>query len=437
MPSPSLDVARRCWSTGDLAGADRECEALLAQSPGVTEAWLLRSRVALMQGRRPEAGELLAAGYEATRDPTFAGELTTFHVQNREPAAARRWLREWESGGADRGAIELGRGLCDWLEGEHAGAVEHFHSACRLNPGNPRYPLRLARALVSLGRTAEAAACLGALPPAALGSGGHELLALCTFDLSGHDEALAIVRRGLGHHPDSPDLNFLDVALGELGGSPRGGAEASLRLDNERNLVRWESFRYAREVGADAHWHALVTSVLEQAIEDAPPGGLSCEFGVYQGLSLRFIAERTNGPVHGFDSFQGLPEAWKAGEGAGSYSAGNHLPRVPQNVTLHPGWFEETLPNFVADAAAPMSLLHIDCDIYSSTATVLRHVRPLLRPGTVVAFDEYLGYPGYREHEFRAWQEFAVAHGIEYEYLAFNLGARKAALRILGFGRER
>ena len=46
--------------------------------------------------------------------------------------------------------------------------------------------------------------------------------------------------------------------------------------------------------------------------------GLTLECGVYFGRSLRLIAARTPGPVHGFDSFEGLPEAWSASEGAGA-----------------------------------------------------------------------------------------------------------------------
>ena len=432
MAPPSIDAARQYWTAGDLAGTERECEALLEAAPDFAEAWLLRSRVALRQGQRPRAAELLAAGYGATRQPVFAGELVTFHIQDRNPDQARRWLEEWEKAGAAPGAVELKRGMCDWLEGEYDGAIAHFREACRLDPTNHESAIRLARALAGLGRTQDTLDALGALPENALSPAGYELLALCAFDLHGPEAALEAVRRGLRYHPGHPDLDFLHTALRTLSGEP--GPTAGLALADDRSRARWESFRYAIGNGRSARWHGLTPAVLAQAIEEAPKEGLACEFGVYQGLSLRFIAERWPGPVHGFDSFKGLPEAWKEGEGAGSYSARNRLPSVPGNVTLHPGWFEQTLPEFVAEAGGPIALLHIDCDIYRSTATVLQHVRPLLRPGTIVAFDEYFGYPGYREHEFRAWQEFVDFHGVNYEYVAFNLTARKAALRILGFG---
>ena len=40
--------------------------------------------------------------------------------------------------------------------------------------------------------------------------------------------------------------------------------------------------------------------------------------------------------------------------------------------------------------------------------------------GTVIVFDEYFGYRGWREGEFKAWQEFVAARGLRYEYLAFS-----------------
>ena len=59
---------------------------------------------------------------------------------------------------------------------------------------------------------------------------------------------------------------------------------------------------------------------------------------------------------------------------APSASAGN-LPPVRGNVRLTKGFFENTLPGFVAQhPGAKIALLHIDCDLYSSTVTILKNV---------------------------------------------------------------
>jgi hypothetical protein len=34
-------------------------------------------------------------------------------------------------------------------------------------------------------------------------------------------------------------------------------------------------------------------------------------------------------------------------------------------------------------------------------------------------FDEYFNYPGWRQHEYKAWQEFIVANKLNYQYQGF------------------
>ena len=92
----------------------------------------------------------------------------------------------------------------------------------------------------------------------------------------------------------------------------------------------------------------------------------------------------------------------------------------------------DTLPGFMAAQERPVRLAHIDCDLYSSTVDVLRHLSPAIRPGSILVFDEYFGYPGWREHEHRAFVEAAAAHGWRYRYLALNPFGKNAALRIEG-----
>tara|TARA_R110002073_G_scaffold191088_1_gene349759 strand:+ start:234 stop:617 length:384 start_codon:yes stop_codon:yes gene_type:complete len=50
--------------------------------------------------------------------------------------------------------------------------------------------------------------------------------------------------------------------------------------------------------------------LLRLAIERVSNPGLFLEFGVASGASINFIAANTDTTVHGFDSFQGLPEDW-------------------------------------------------------------------------------------------------------------------------------
>jgi predicted O-methyltransferase YrrM len=148
--------------------------------------------------------------------------------------------------------------------------------------------------------------------------------------------------------------------------------------------------------------------------------GQVLEFGVSYGKSIRQLAACTDRVVWGFDSFQGLPEDWSGNrDPKGRYSTGGTLPSVPANVKLVAGWYEDTLGRFFSEHDEPCAFAHIDCDIYSSTRTVFKHLAPRLRVGTILVFDEYFNFHGWKDHEYKAFQELVSETGIEYEYLAY------------------
>ena len=119
--------------------------------------------------------------------------------------------------------------------------------------------------------------------------------------------------------------------------------------------------------------------------------------------------------MHGFDSFEGLPEAWTATYQKGHFA--QNLPEVRDNVELHVGWFDRSLPAFLAKHPGPISYLHVDCDLYSSSATIFGLLEDRIVPGTVIVFDEYFNYPTWREHEHKAFREFVDRRHVGFRYL--------------------
>jgi hypothetical protein len=173
--------------------------------------------------------------------------------------------------------------------------------------------------------------------------------------------------------------------------------------------------------------------LLDFALGAAPSAGLVMEFGVEKGLSINRIARRTEREVHGFDSFQGLPQGWSGTrEGSGAFDLKGRLPKVGKNVRLHVGWFDATLPQFLAalPASETVAFLHVDCDIYASTRIVFEQLEPRLVPGSVIVFDEYFNYPGWQQHEFRAFQEYIARSGRGYEYIGFSAERGHVAVRL-------
>jgi hypothetical protein len=162
--------------------------------------------------------------------------------------------------------------------------------------------------------------------------------------------------------------------------------------------------------------------LLEHAIRAVTNDGIVAEFGVNTGGTINHIAKFMPArKVHGFDSFQGLPESWQGYNlDAGHFSREGRMPRVRENVTLHPGWFKDTLPPFVKSLSQPIALLHVDCDIYSSTRTIFQHLKDHIVPGTIIVFDEFFNYPNWQAHECKAFMEFVAECGIEFDYLAYS-----------------
>jgi len=66
------------------------------------------------------------------------------------------------------------------------------------------------------------------------------------------------------------------------------------------------------------------------------------------------------------------------------------------------------------------ALVHIDCDLYSSTRTVFEHIGDRIVSGTILVFDEYFNYVNWRAHEHKAFQELVRERALRYRYLAFS-----------------
>jgi hypothetical protein len=158
---------------------------------------------------------------------------------------------------------------------------------------------------------------------------------------------------------------------------------------------------------------------------------MALEFGVYTGSTLEVIAHaRDKKSVYGFDSFQGLPETWRPGFPAGTFAT-DDLPDVP-GAELVVGTFDDTLPEFIGEHAGPVDFVHVDCDLYWSTKTVLDHIGAHLHPGSIVVFDEYFNYPGWQEHEHRAWSEYVEQTGLRFEYAGYTVDHEQVIVRVLG-----
>ena len=159
--------------------------------------------------------------------------------------------------------------------------------------------------------------------------------------------------------------------------------------------------------------------ILDHSISHADNEGYWLEFGIHEGESIIHTAGcklgTPNFMIHGFDSFEGLPEDWLSKESGhpnlkGKFNLeGNipkHLLQYP-NINVIKGWFDKSLPEFIKDNNInKISYLNIDSDLYSSSNTILTLLTPYFKGDCIIYFDEFCNYPGGENGEYKAFSEF-------------------------------
>jgi predicted negative regulator of RcsB-dependent stress response len=75
--------------------------------------------------------------------------------------------------------------------------------------------------------------------------------------------------------------------------------------------------------------------------------------------------------------------------------------------------------------------MNIDCDLYSSTKTIFDLLGHRIIPGTVIVFDEYIGYKSWKNDEFKAFQEAIAQYQWKYQVLTFSFASKQVAVKII------
>lgn len=133
-------------------------------------------------------------------------------------------------------------------------------------------------------------------------------------------------------------------------------------------------------------------------------GGEMAEVGVYRGGTARLLARTCPGRTfHLFDTFSGLPPVdpgidlhREAEFSDSSLDAVRDYLSGLENLRFHPGTFPDSARKLAGNR---FCFVHVDVDIYRSTADCLDFFYPRLAPGGVMAFDDYgwEGCPGVKK----------------------------------------
>lgn len=147
--------------------------------------------------------------------------------------------------------------------------------------------------------------------------------------------------------------------------------------------------------------------------------GIWMELGIYSGQTITYIAKRApKEKIYGLDSFKGLPETWRPEYQKGDFATSSR-PNPPNNVIIVEGYFNKTLPEILKKDKRKIAFLHVDCDLYSSSKTAFEYLCKRIVPGSVLVFDEFFNYPGWRNHEFRAFNELVKDNNFKFKFLTY------------------
>ena len=155
------------------------------------------------------------------------------------------------------------------------------------------------------------------------------------------------------------------------------------------------------------------------------------EFGVWKGESIQLWTELNKNPgtrFFGFDTFTGLPEDWTAETPAGTFSTHGKPPKIEDSrVQFIKGLFQDTVADFLEKVKLQNRvILHVDCDLYSSTLFVLASLNNHLKPGSIIIFDDFYSLL----HEFKAFVDYNRSFGRSWKPLAHVRNCVQTAIRV-------
>jgi len=155
--------------------------------------------------------------------------------------------------------------------------------------------------------------------------------------------------------------------------------------------------------------------------------GCVMEFGVYTGRWINLLAEVGQRDIHGFDSFEGLPQpgkhdldCWHAGQYAADYETVRANVRCEERpwIKLYKGWFSDTIPTPEVQSIRDICFARIDCDLYEPAVEVLDYLTGRLTDGAILAFDDWTF--DLATGETRAFDEWSRRVPLQFEFLAFS-----------------
>ena len=191
-------------------------------------------------------------------------------------------------------------------------------------------------------------------------------------------------------------------------------------IEHSKNET-FEHFKddYKRSVLFTNKWKIREYAIKTALLNDKNKENYYLEFGVFKGKTSNFFSKFIH-KLYCFDSFEGLKEDWVGTKiPKGHFNLNKKIPVLKSNVEPIIGWVEDTLDVFLEKNNPKINFVHFDMDTYSSTKFTLKKIKPYLTKNAILIFDEFTGYIGWENGEYKAFKE--VFKEEEFTYLAFSM----------------
>ena len=172
----------------------------------------------------------------------------------------------------------------------------------------------------------------------------------------------------------------------------------------------------------------MIMDAFHRGHRNFPSGGTCLEFGVGSGTTYFYqvtaiLDKYPNSKLIGFDSWQGLPKetdgVWypdRHAEGCLTFPKQNVESTLKSSglwddprFRLVDGFYENTLTSELQAEIQDLVFVNIDVDIHKSCVELLEFIRPMLRPGVNLYFDDWKDpidkFEG-KWGEHLAWEQF-------------------------------
>ena len=136
--------------------------------------------------------------------------------------------------------------------------------------------------------------------------------------------------------------------------------------------------------------------------------------GLAIGISAALVIYLVVSYDYGFDTFEGLPEAFGP-FGKGSMAVALESLNInDQRASFYKGLFQDTLVPFLEQYKSERKkLIHLDADLFSATLFSLSQLYRYLNDGDILLFDEF----AVPKHEFMAFKIFTESFYVNYEVI--------------------